>query len=420
MLMSQRAAGNHHNGKGLQERFISVRENTLKICTNLERDDYMVQSTVDTSPPKWHLAHTTWFFDRFILRDFLKANHPVDLVYDRIFNSYYHSLGTFLDKSKRMMLSRPSLEEVLKYRKITEERILDVMEKHDGELHNLVEIGINHEQQHQELLIMDIKENMFNSPYRPSFSTKRPSGGKVSPLTWQNFEGGLVDIGHDGNGFSFDNELPRHKEYLQPYRISRRLVTNGEYIEFIHDRGYSRPELWLSEGWDAVKAHGWRMPHYWVENMDGFSFFTPNGMERVRPEEPVCHVSFFEADAFARWKGCSLPSEFQWENAMISSSHDDGNFFDDGTYHPAVQQGDILHGPGGCWEWTASSYAPYPGYKPLEGAVGEYNGKFMSGKMVLRGASAATPKDHARLTYRNFYHPESRWQYSGFRLAEVL
>ena len=406
--------------KEILDKFITTREATLNICSFLERDDYMVQSTEDTSPPKWHLAHTTWFFDRFILRECIEEYRPLDATYDTIFNSYYNSLGKFIEKKNRMFLSRPSLEKVLEYRKSVESDILDMIEGCDDNILSLIELGINHEQQHQELLVMDIKENMFRSPYFPTFSRKIPQDMDAAPMRWKKYEEGIVEIGHNGAGFSFDNELPRHKVYIGPYALSSRLVTNGEYIEFIKDEGYSRPELWLSDGWDQVKRMNWKMPHYWVRNENGFGYYTPSGMMEIRLNEPVCHVSYFEADAYARWKGYAIPTEFQWENAMNLTPHKEGNFLEDETFHPMVQSNEGMNGPGACWEWTSSSYSPYPGYKPPKGSTGEYNGKFMSGKMVLRGACAATPKKHARITYRNYYPPESRWQFSGIRLAEVL
>ncbi len=407
--------------ESLVSRFNEVRKRTLGICSELQRDDYMVQSTNDVSPPKWHLGHTTWFFETFILRPFLDSYEEFDSRFEFIFNSYYNSVGKFLAKQNRMLLSRPSLEDVLRYRSHVETSMLKLLPSlplsSAGEIAGRLAMGINHEQQHQELLVMDIKENMYRSPYRPGFSSVRRTGGKASSLSWKAFDGGVVEIGYGGDEFSYDNEHPRHREFVAPLTLSSRLVTNGEYMRFIMDGGYDEPGLWLSDGWDTVKREGWKMPHYWEETEHGFEYFTPWGMTPVDPDEPVCHVSFYEADAYARWAGYSLPTEGQWEHAFseMNLGIDDAGSMQ--QWHPAVQSGEVFHGAGACWEWTSSAYRPYPGYTPPAGAIGEYNGKFMAQQMVLRGASCATPPGHSRITYRNFYHPDSRWQFSGIRLS---
>jgi ergothioneine biosynthesis protein EgtB len=405
---------------GVYERFIETRKRTLEICSVLERDDYMVQATEETSPPKWHLAHTTWFFETFALKKYLKGYKEFDSKFSELFNSYYNSIGEFLPKPNRMLLSRPSLEMILQYRHYVESQIEAILHGTNDtklqELKDIVLLGINHEEQHQELLVMDIKENMFRSPFRPRFGSMHRKTTKARKLEWIAFEGGISEIGATDTGFSFDNELPRHKVYLYPYRIASRIVTNGEFLEFIMDGGYDNPANWLSEGWALIRNERWKMPHYWEKHGDDYYCFTPAGMKKLNPDEPVCHVSYYEADAYARWSGCRLPTEEEWENAF--SSRKSSPKRKEYTLHPSVQaSSDKFQGPGECWEWTSSAYLPYPGFKPLKGPLGEYNGKFMSQQMTLRGDSAATPPGHSRITYRNFYHPESRWQFAGIRLC---
>ena len=405
---------------GIYERFMETRKRTLETCSHLERDDYMVQATEETSPPKWHLGHTTWFFETFVLKKHLKGYKEFNEKFSDIFNSYYNTVGYFLPKPDRMLLSRPSLDVILQYRHYVESKIEAMFHGKQGtipqNIHDLILLGINHEEQHQELLVMDIKENMFHSPFRPSFGSQRKQKGKAVKLEWIGFKGGLSIIGATDFGFSFDNEHPRHKTYLYPYSIASRLVTNGEFLEFINDGGYEDPALWLSEGWSLINREKWKMPHYWEKHGNSYYFFTPEGMKRINPEEPVCHVSYYEADAYARWSGNRLPTEDEWENAFSSKPGMPER--KEYAWHPSVQaSSDKLQGPGECWEWTSSAYLPYPGFKPLNGALGEYNGKFMSQQMVLRGDSAATPPGHSRITYRNFYHPESRWQLAGIRLC---
>lgn len=412
------------NGNQVREIFSRTRKTTIDLCDPLERDDYMVQSTPDTSPPKWHLGHTTWFFDNFILSPFRKGYEPVDPGYAFVFNSYYNTVGKYMPKPSRSVISRPSLEKVLEYREKIDRMMVELMEDEDhpdrNEILERAILGINHEQQHQELLLMDILRNFYSSPSRPVYR-ERPAGkGRSGPVKWLEFPEGVDSIGHGGTGFAFDNETPVHRELIHGFSIAHRPATNGEYIAFIEDGGYEKPELWLSAGWDwRVRKHV-ELPLYWERNHGEFSHFTLSGMKEVDPEEPVMHVSYYEADAFARWSGTNLPTEFQWEHAMRSSGPGQPeNYLEKGTFAPlphiSGQSG--FSGVGNAWEWTSSAYLPYPGFRALPGSLGEYNGKFMSGQMVLRGASHSTPQDHYRVTYRNFYHLHSRWQFSGIRLS---
>ena len=408
----------------IAELFSRTRKATLELCEPLERDDYMVQATPDTSPPKWHLGHTTWFFDNFILKPFSKGYRPVDPDYGFIFNSYYETVGSYVPKPSRNTISRPSLEKVLQYREATENEILDIIEAGDtdsrSEILERIILGINHEQQHQELLLMDIKRNFYASRSRPPY---RENTGKLQdpgPVKWLEFQSGIHEIGFHGEGFAFDNETPRHIELIHPFSLADRPVTNGEFLEFIEDGGYRKPELWLSSGWQWRMRQNAEAPLYWEKEGDQYSFFTLWGMKPLDLSEPVSHISYYEADAFARWSGCNLPTEAQREYAVDSSGSGlQQNSLEKGCYKPFIDANNNgpVRGLGNLWEWTVSSYLPYPGYRPLPGSLGEYNGKFMSGQMVLRGASYATPLGHTRPSYRNFYPPDSRWQFSGIRLS---
>ena len=405
--------------------FKNTREKTLELCKPLKRDDYMVQATPDTSPPKWHLGHTTWFFETFILEPFAKGYKRHDGNFGYIFNSYYETVGRFLQKPMRSTISRPSLEDVLEYRELVNSSIIDLLESIDGGILNEVKsrvlLGINHEQQHQELLLMDVKMNYSVSPYHPSYSSRAHSSSKeVVELEWIKFDESVERIGHAGTGFCFDNEMPQHNEIVPAFLIANRAVTNGEYIAFILDGGYERPELWLSDGWRERTRNRWEAPLYWEREGKDFYYFTLSGRREVNPDEPVVHVSYYEADAYAKWARCRLPTESQWEHAMKNSKLEhQGNFLESNEFHPSVQSDSqsAISGPGGVWEWTASSYSPYPGYRPPSGSLGEYNGKFMANQIVLRGSSCVTPRSHSRLTYRNFYHCHDRWQFSGIRLS---
>lgn len=381
---------------------------------------------------KWHQAHTTWFFETFVLRPFLVDYQPFHDEFHRLFSGYYASLDKEIpDRRLRACYSRPSLDQVLAFRAHVDHAMEKFLTRSvDEESSRRVALGLNHEQQHQELALTDIKHAFFSNPLRPPYEATRlaeKTDGSIPKLRWHGFEGGLIEIGRPANGadvldFCFDNETPRHKVYLEPFQIANRKVTCREYLEFMSDDAYTRPELWLSNGWDIVREMGWEAPLYWErdpENETGWRIFTLRGWHGLSEllDTPVCHISFFEADAFARWRGCRLPTEAEWESAAIHvPSH--GNLLDAGRLHPTNANGDgIAQLFGDCWEWTASAYTGYPGYKPLPGALGEYNGKFMSGQMILRGGSCVTPADHVRATYRNFFQPATRWQFTGIRLA---
>ncbi len=405
----------------------------MNICEPLTPEDMMVQSCPEASPAKWHLAHTTWFFESFVLREFLPDYRVFNADFAWLFNSYYESFSAFPEKRLRSSFSRPGLDEVLRYREHVDaamERLL--AREPEAEALRRIELGANHEEQHQELLFTDILHAFFTNPLRPKYRERGTKGpreqeGKAarrSPMMeFREFEGGLRDVGHEGRGFCFDNELPRHRVWLEQYALANRLVTCGEYAEFLADGGYRKPELWLSAGWDAVKANGWRAPLYWTEKDGAWSVFTLRGELPLEQLEatPVGQVSFYEADAYARWAGRRLPTEFEWE-AAAEGQPVGGNLLDSGRLMPVstelVQNRDPTKWCfGDCWQWTASAYLGYPGFRPLNGALGEYNGKFMSGQMVLRGGSCITPALHIRPSYRNFFPPETRWQFSGIRLA---
>jgi ergothioneine biosynthesis protein EgtB len=392
----------------------------------------MVQSCPEASPVKWHQAHTTWFFETFVLRPFLAGYKPFCEEFHRLFNSYYISLGDeFPKKRLRASFSRPSLDEVLAFRAYIDEEMGRLFARSvDEEVSRRIILGLNHEQRHQELALTDIKHAFFSNPLHPSYedaSLARESNHPTPKLSWHSLSGGLIQIGHPVNSadpldFCFDNETPRHKAYLEPFEIANRNVTCREYLEFISDDAYTRSELWLSDGWETVKQGGWEAPLYWERDSrdrTGWRVFTLRGWHGLAMliDTPVCHISFFEADAFARWRGCRLPTEAEWE-FVASEKPRRGNLLEMGALHPAMANGEgIEQIYGDCWEWTASSYMGYPGYKPLPGALGEYNGKFMSGQMILRGGSCVTPADHVRATYRNFFQPATRWQFTGIRLA---
>lgn len=409
---------------------MQVRAQTEALTTPLSAEDCQLQSMPDASPAKWHLAHLTWFFETFILEGFETGFQPFDAGFRVLFNSYYNGVGDKYPRPQRGLISRPTFDEVLAYRAQVDERMLAVLERHpdDMELARLVTLGLHHEQQHQELLLTDIKHALSFNPSRPAYARQWPLAGiSPQPLRWMGFEGGLLEHGfepgRDGD-FAFDNESPRHKVYIAPFEIGSRLVTNGEMRAFIGDGGYQRPELWLSMGWDWVQATGASMPLYWQPCAGGgFHNFTLQGLVQVDDHTPVCHLSYFEADAYARWAGARLPTEFEWELAARSVAVQ-GNFVEAAAYHPIPQQQQQPGQPaqmfGDVWEWTQSNYNTYPGYRPWEGLVGEYNGKFMCNQFVLRGGSCATPLSHIRASYRNFFPPDAQWQFSGLRLARDL
>ena len=410
----------------LASQYTSVRRQTENLTGALTPEDQMVQSCAEASPSKWHLAHTTWFFETFILSQHLEGYRPFDSHFRDLFNSYYNSVGPQPGKALRSTFSRPTLDEVQKYRRHVDEHMEELLASGAApeKLLELVKLGLNHEQQHQELLVTDIKHAFWSNPLRPAYqSGTAPSQAEPAPAQKAcSVAGGLVEIGADGPVFRFDNEAPRHKVYLQPFRLALRPATCGEYLAFMNDQGYQRPELWLSAGWEAAQAHKWNAPLYWEKSGNEWLQFTCSGMRKIDESEPVCHVSFYEADAFARWAGARLPTEFEWE-AAVSELPVAGNLLEEGKFHPATAgTATDTEAPlqvfGDVWEWTASAYLSYPGFKPAPGALGEYNGKFMSGQMVLRGGSCVTPRSHIRATYRNFFQPEIRWQFSGIRLAD--
>ena len=378
----------------------------------------------DASPPKWHLAHITWFFETFILKEYVQDYEPFDVRFEYLFNSYYNGVGKPYPRSRRGHLSRPTVQEVLNYRSYVDEAMRNLLDgENSDELRFRVELGLNHEQQHQELMLTDLKYNFGNNPLFPAYSMPtQPAVGEVTDLSWVEFEGGLVEIGAQGSGFVFDNETPRHTVYLRPFRLASRAVTNGEFINFIEDGGYERHDLWLSDGWGHLNGlpDRWSGPLYWSKDGNDYVNYTFTGLKEVDPGEPVCHVSAYEADAYARWAGARLPLEPEWESASAGVPLE-GNFVESSRFHPAHQQGEGLPGLfGDVWEWTSTSYGPYPGFKPFAGALGEYNGKFMANQLVLRGGSCATPASHIRASYRNFFYPPDRWQYTGIRLAQDI
>lgn len=414
--------------ESLVERYLEVRAFSETLCEPLEIEDYVVQSMPDASPIKWHLSHTTWFFETFILSPHLPGYEPLDPAYAYLFNSYYNSLGDQYSRPDRGLVTRPTVREVGRYRRHVDDRMRRLLksagEEVLAEIEPLIEVGLNHEQQHQELMLTDLKHLLSRNPLLPVYRAARATVASPPPVRWHAYDGGLCWIGHRGEGFAFDNEGSRHRVFLEPFELASRLVTCGEYLDFIADRGYRRPELWLFNGWSTVQEAGWQAPLYWRREDEGWRQFTLAGLCDVHPAEPVCHLSFYEADAYARWAGARLPTEAEWEVAArrVAADHGlGGNFVEAGSFHPAPWVEDPGEHPaqlfGDVWEWTASAYTSYPGFQPPPGALGEYNAKFMSGRMVLRGGSCATSQSHIRATYRNFFQPEKRWQFSGLRLA---
>jgi ergothioneine biosynthesis protein EgtB len=402
-------------------RYREVRKVTEVLCSPLSAEDCVVQSMPDASPAKWHLAHTSWFFETFVLMPAVPGYKLFNERFAFLFNSYYNAVGERVARPKRGLLSRPALEDVYVYRRHVDKHMAVLLrEQHANarRLEDIILLGLNHEQQHQELILTDIKHLFGTSPVRPAYreDTMAANTNRHIPLTWKDYGAGLQWIGHDGNGFAYDNESPRHRAFVAEFQLGWRLVNNGEFLAFMDDGGYERPELWLSDGWNARCTCGWQSPMYWEKQAGGWQIFTLTGLRPLDRAEPVCHVSFYEADAYARWAAARLPTEAEWE--VAAGSLITGNLLDSDRLHPlppgSAEETQMF---GDVWEWTASPYTPYPGYRPSAGALGEYNGKFMCNQMVLRGGSCATPRAHIRPTYRNFFPPEARWQFSGIRLA---
>ena len=442
-----RLDGSASRAEELLGRFHQIRNFTTGLCANLEPEDYVVQSIPDVSPTKWHLAHTTWFFETFILKNWLPGYRAEIPEYAFLFNSYYNAAGTMHRRDLRGLISRPTVKEAQRYRSSIDSHIGDLLPSADKKLLEEIEpiliLGMHHEQQHQELLLTDIKHVFAQNPLYPVFRERQPSqdcgsaskidnpGAQTMPMGFVDFQEATVEIGHDGSGFAYDNESPRHRVLVPSFSLASRPVTNGEYIAFIDDNGYARPEFWLSLGWMTVNEQGWQAPLYWTKRDGTWWNFTLSGFRPVEENEPVAHVSYFEADAYVNWAGARLPTEFEWERAAFDCAIE-GNFVETERFHPQplvasaqdrsangrIRRGEHLQQMfGDVWEWTRSAYAPYPGYRAAPGALGEYNGKFMCNQYVLRGGSCATSCTHIRRTYRNFFQPEKRWQFTGIRLA---
>ncbi len=412
-------------GARLLARYQTVRRMTERLARPLSPEDCQVQSMPDASPVKWHLAHTNWFFETFVLLPNFTGYEAFHPSYRYLFNSYYNAVGDRLPRPSRGLMTRPGLDEIYAYRAAVDRAMGAYLDSAGdglpGDVATVVELGLNHEQQHQELILTDVKHALAQNPLRPAYreGVATVESVEARPLDWSVFPGGLQWLGHDGRGFAFDNESPRHRVYLEEYQLGSRLVTNGEYRAFLEDGGYSRPEFWLSDGWNMANSHRWEAPLYWERIEGAWWVQTLGGFRPLVEAEPVCHVSFYEADAFARWACARLPTEAEWESAVLDQDIE-GNLLEAGRFHPqcAGQGAGLRQCFGDVWEWTRSPYTPYPGLKPMIGALGEYNAKFMCNQLVLRGGSCATPTSHIRATYRNFFPPEARWQFTGIRLAK--
>lgn len=412
----------------LAERFDAVRTQTEHLCEPLDTEDYVVSSMADVSPTKWHLAHTSWFFETFILGPYASGYRSPNPRYAYLFNSYYVQAGERHCRAMRGLVTRPTVREVFEYRAHVSEAMRKLLREINEDpahpAYPLVVLGLHHEQQHQELLVTDIKHVFWMNPLRPVYRERSVLPARALPKSaWKSFEGGVHRIGHQGDGFSFDNELPAHREFLEDFTLASRLVTNGDYLDFINDGGYKRSELWLSTGLAMVQDGKWEAPFYWERADQGWTEFTLAGTKPVVLDEPVCHVSYYEADAFARWAKRCLPTEAEWEVAARGAPLE-GTFVESEHFHPApvseaaISSGELTQLYGDVWQWTQSAYVGYPGFKADTGAIGEYNGKWMADQWVLRGASCATPRSHARITYRNFFPSDARWQFMGIRLAD--
>jgi ergothioneine biosynthesis protein EgtB len=432
-VQSPPPAAAHAHPDSLSSYFNRVRAASRAICEPLAAEDFVVQSMADASPAKWHLAHTSWFFEQFILKKHVRDYRVFQSQFEYLFNSYYQTVGPMHQRPRRGLLTRPTVAEVFAYRAHVDEQMQMLLEQRrdaDAEIGALVTLGLNHEQQHQELMLTDLKHLFSCNPLLPSYRPAATQGAAIravdsrsNSVRFISFEGGVREIGTDATQFCFDNETPRHRTLVEPYALADRLVTNGEYLEFIRDGGYQRPELWLSDGWTTVSTERWSTPLYWSESLQ--AEFTLTGLQPLNPHAPVCHVSYYEADAFARWAGDRLPTEAEWELAAQSLPVA-GNLCDDNFAQaplqpvPAGANTGLRQMYGDVWEWTASPYVAYPRYRPPAGALGEYNGKFMCNQWVLRGGSCITPADHIRSTYRNFFYPQTRWQFMGIRLARSV
>ncbi|NBC27300.1 MAG: ergothioneine biosynthesis protein EgtB [Bacteroidetes bacterium] len=406
------------------KRFKEVRSFTMELAEPLETEDYIIQIVEHASPAKWHLAHTSWFFEAFFLEKAMKSYQTKHPQYGYLFNSYYLQTGEPHCRNKRGNLSRPTVKKVLDYRQHINEHVFEFLENCTDEQFEewepIIEVGLHHEQQHQELMLTDLKIMFSNNPLHPAYLEKsRPKALPQSDLNWHHFDEGIYEVGHPGGSFGYDNEFPRHKTYIHDFELADRLITNGEYINFMESGGYEDPKYWLDEGYAQVVENEWDSPLYWQKNSGQWHQFTLNGLEPVDMNEPVTHVNYYEADAYARWAGCRLPTEFEWELAA-EPLEVDGSFVDARHFHPVganPAKTGLKQMFGEVWQWTRSSYAAYPGYETFPGALGEYNGKFMCNQYVLRGGSCATSKNHFRKTYRNFFHTKFSWQFTGIRLA---
>lgn len=442
MQLSAEATGNstaHKHGEIAQSggddicgHYRAIRQQSEVFCAPLHTDDFNLQAMPETSPPKWHLAHTTWFFETFVLKPFCPHYQVYNTYFESLFNSYYTGIGTAaFPRAQRGLLSRPTTTEVFQYRSAIDQQILALLKHEHSQREQIVQriaLGLQHEQQHQELLLTDIKYGFSINPMTPVYCNRNDNTVRGFPLrstakpNWTEFSEGMCDIGAEAGGFYFDNEAPRHRVFLHSYALANCLVSNGEYLAFIEDKGYQRPELWLADGWQQTQQYKWEAPLYWRRQGHVWQLFTLHGEVPLNLSEPVCHVSYYEADAFARWSGARLPTELEWENA-VAAQPVEGRFVDDGILHPRAACGEkqfLQQLYGDVWEWTASAYSPYPGYAAPAGAIGEYNGKFMCNQMVLRGGSCASARSHLRASYRNFFYPGDRWQFSGIRLARSL
>ncbi|MBU6460160.1 MAG: ergothioneine biosynthesis protein EgtB [Proteobacteria bacterium] len=416
---------NKDSAPSATENFFLVRARSESLCSPLKTEDYCIQAIQDVSPPKWHLAHTTWFFETFVLIPYMKRYESFDSSFAYLFNSYYETVGSFFERSKRGLLSRPTVNEVYQYRHYVDRAICDLLKElpkgKEAEILQRVRLGVEHETQHQELLLMDIKYNFSVHPFSPAYqpvSFNLVKSLQPIALDWHEVKGGLVEIGYRGEGFSFDNESSRHEVMLRDFRLGTRLVTNAEYLIFMDDGGYERSDFWLADGWHAIQQRRRTGPLYWRNLENAWMQFGLHGLAPLDPYEPVAHISYYEADAYARWAGKRLPTEAEWE-CVAQDMPVHGNLLEEGVLHPsAARQKGLTQIYGDLWEWTQSAYLPYPGFSPLSGSLGEYNGKFMSGQMVLRGGCCVTARDHIRPSYRNFFHPGDRWMFSGLRLAE--